>query len=129
MQDFQQTLARHGVTVSGPAAFFKPARRGASRQDAKPVPDAGLGHDEFGHLGIRLDLFSQACDVDPQVVCLLVRVRAPDLAQDLAMGEMIARMMGRLVRAGTGSGLMVATIIAPDVGFARIQTGVRSGEQ
>ena len=53
----------------------------------QPVADAGLGDEQLRLGRVRFQFLPQVRQIDAQVVGLLDRVRAPDLAEYLAVGQ------------------------------------------
>jgi hypothetical protein len=54
---------------------------------SESVADSGLRLNQRWFCWIRLDLLAQMRDVNAQVLAMLLGLRAPDFAQDVAMRE------------------------------------------
>src|SRR3954454_17451738 len=56
----------------------------------QPVSHSGLGLQMLGPGGVALQLATQLCDIDPQVLGLVHLVWSPDLIEQLAMRQDLA---------------------------------------
>src|SRR4029077_16618680 len=51
------------------------------------ISDPGLSFNQTRFRWIGFDLLPQMCDVNPKILSMIFRFRAPDLAEDVSMGE------------------------------------------
>ncbi len=59
----------------------------------KTITDSGFGNEMAGAGGIFLQFLSQVTHINTQIVTVLDGVRAPDLVQQLPLGEHFARII------------------------------------
>ena len=74
-------LARERTSVGAPGSI-----------GGQPISDTGLGEEQAGARGIRLQLVAQLGHVDSEIMGLINRVDPPHLFQEVAMGQHLAGM-------------------------------------
>ena len=60
------------------------------------MPDAGLGFDVFGVLGVIAQLLPKAVDEHPHILILVAVLRPPNCVEQRAVGKHLATMHHKL---------------------------------